>query len=74
MFIENLSGDDVKIEMIQTKDLCKLLGVSKNTAYKIVRQVGFPKIKIGKKFFIPKDELYNYLKKHIGTKIKIDND
>lgn len=49
-----------------------ILDISKNTAYKLVKQQGFPKVKIGKKFFIPEDELDIYLKKHIGTKIKID--
>ena len=33
---------------------------------------GFPKIQIGKKFYIPEDELWKYLKKHIGCRIKID--
>lgn len=66
--------NNIKRRYLQTKDLCNILGVSKNTAYKIVKLDGFPKIKIGKKFYIPEEELDIYLKKHIGTKIKIDKD
>lgn len=51
-----------------------MLGVSKNTAYRIVKLDGFPKIQIGKKFYIPEDDLETYLKKHVGTKIKVDVD
>ena len=51
-----------------------MLGVSKNTAYRILKLDGFPKIQIGKKFFIPEDDLEIYLKKHIGSKIKVDVD
>ena len=51
-----------------------MLGVSKNTAYRIVKLDGFPKIQIGKKFFIPEDDLEMYLKKHIGGRIKVDID
>ncbi len=51
-----------------------MLGVSKNTAYRILKLDGFPKIQIGKKFFIPEDDLTIYLKKHIGSKIKVDID
>jgi len=59
---------------LQTKDLCHILGISKNTAYRIVKLDGFPKIQIGKKFYIPEDDLETYLKKHVGTKIKVDVD
>ena len=59
---------------MQTKDLCHILGISKNTAYRIVKIDGFPKIQIGKKFYIPEDDLETYLKKHVGTKIKVDVD
>ena len=48
--------------------------MSKNTAYKIVKLDGFPKVQIGKKIFIPKDDLHIYLRKHIGTKINLDVD
>lgn len=58
----------------QTKDLCIILGIGKNTAYKLVKLDGFPKVQIGKKIFIPKEELEIYLKKHIGSKIKLDVD
>ena len=68
-------GCDIIItKYLQTKDLCSILGVSKNTAYKIVKLDGFPKIQIGKKFYIPEDDLEIYLKKHVGGKIKVDVD
>lgn len=57
---------------LRSKDVAELLGMGKNTAYKFISQQGFPKIKIGKRYFIPRQELEKYLTKHIGTKIILD--
>ena len=73
MVLEVQANNHLK-KYYQTKDLCNILGISKNTAYKLVKLDGFPKVQIGKKIFIPKEELEVYLKKHIGSKIKLDVD
>lgn len=57
---------------LKTKDVAAILGMGKNTAYKFVKQQGFPKIRIGKRNYIPESALEKYLEKHIGTKIMID--
>lgn len=57
---------------LKPQEVAKIMGMGKNTAYKFIRQQGFPKIKIGKRYFIPENALQKYLDKHIGTKIMID--
>lgn len=57
---------------LKTKDVSKILGMGKNKTYKFIQQEGFPKIKIGKTYYIPESSLEKYLEKHIGTKIMVD--
>lgn len=55
------------MEILTVKDVKRSLGCGINRAYDIVNQKDFPKITIGKRFYIPKDEyekwLYSYTKK-----------
>ena len=46
--------------LLSVDDICRELGVGKNTAYAIVKSVKH--IKIGKKFYVPEQELSNYIK------------
>ena len=57
---------------LSTKEVADVMGMSKNTAYKFIKLQGFPKIKIGKRYFVPEKKLEEYLQKHIGSKIIID--
>lgn len=57
---------------LSPKDISNILGMGKNKTYKLITLPGFPKIKIGKRYYIPESELDKYLNKHIGTKILID--
>lgn len=56
-------------EMLTCKDVQELLGISKNTAYKLIRLPGFPKIKIGHNYRIPKDKFESYIMEHNKAKI-----
>ena len=38
--------------MLTPKDIMEIFGVSKNTAYKMVRQKGFPSIKVGNRYVV----------------------
>ncbi len=52
-------------DYLTVKDLQSYLGFGKNKIYTLVNQNDFPKIKIGKNFLIPKEELNIYLKRKI---------
>lgn len=46
---------------ISVKELCQLWGISKPTAYALVRKEGFPAVHIGSKWLIPVRELEMWL-------------
>lgn len=53
------------------KDLMQIIGVSHNTAYKLVKLKGFPKIKIGSKILIDKDGFDKWIKENMNSEIAI---
>lgn len=55
--------------MLKVKDIQKNLGVSKDKAYTIIRTKGFPKIKIGRRYYIPEKEYEKWLKEHLRRKV-----
>jgi excisionase family DNA binding protein len=57
---------------MSVKDVQTELGLSKNSTYKLVNLTGFPKVKIGKKILIPRDEFEKFIKQHIGSQIILD--
>ena len=58
-------------DYLTVKDLQSYLGFGKNKIYTLVNQNDFPKIKIGKNFLIPREELDIYLKRKIYKTIEI---
>lgn len=57
---------------MSVKDIQAELGLSKNSAYKLVKLTGFPKVIIGKKILIPRDEFEKFIKQHIGSQIILE--
>lgn len=53
------------MEMMTVKDVKETLGCGINRAYDIVNQPDFPKITIGKRFYIPKDEFEKWVKGYV---------
>lgn len=49
-------------EILTVKDVKKSLGCGINRAYDIIHQKDFPKIKIGNRYYIPREEYYKWLK------------
>ena len=47
------------------KDIQGILGCGKNKVYAIINMNGFPKIRIGKQFYIPKSEFYKWINKNV---------
>ena len=51
-------------KMLTPKDVGQKLGISRNTTYKLIALEGFPKIKIGHKYFIPETKFENFIMCH----------
>ena len=49
-------------DVINIKDLCEILNIGKNTAYKLLKNNDIPNRRLGKKYIIPKFGLIEYLK------------
>ena len=58
-------------KLLTPKDVQGVLNLGKNTTYKLFSLKGFPKIRIGKKYFVYEDDLENYLKEHVKSNIYI---
>ena len=56
-------------ELLTPKDLQDYLDCSKNTVYNLLKYSNIPKIIIGKRYYIPKDELNSWVEKNVGSKI-----
>ena len=49
-------------DVINIKDLCEILNIGKNTAYKLLKNNDLPNRRLGKKYIIPKLGVIEYLK------------
>lgn len=56
-------------EILKVSDIQKHLGISKTRAYELVRLKGFPKIKIGHRYYIPKDSYKKWIKDNLKSSI-----
>ena len=65
MVDEIKSIDDLPV-CLNVSDVAKFLGVSRTVAYKLVRQPGFPSIRVGeKRIVIPKSKFIEWMDKQI---------
>ena len=48
-------------DILTVKDLCEILDIGKNTAYRLLKSGEIRSVKIGKVYKIPKDFLIKYL-------------
>lgn len=53
-------------EFYTPKEIQELLKLSKNTAYRLLSQPDFPKLKIGGSIRVPKEEFEKFIKRYIG--------
>lgn len=49
-------------DILSVKELCEILGIGKNTAYRLLKNGEIKSIRIGNKYKIPKEYLLEYLK------------
>jgi excisionase family DNA binding protein len=58
-------------KMLQIKDVKNILGCSLPMAYDIIKCHDFPKIRIGRRFFIPKEAFEKWVNNYTGKEYKI---
>lgn len=55
--------------ILQIKDIQRILGFSKSTAYEITKEIGFPLLQINKRKIVYRDEFFSWLdSKHATPK------
>ncbi len=60
---------EVVKSVLTIKEMMELLGICRNTAYKLIALEGFPVIRIGSKYLIPVDGLREWLKANYGKQV-----
>ena len=61
------SYDDLPL-MLSVPDLTEVLGISRASAYELVKSKGFPALHIGNRIVIPKEELIAWIRRSTGGK------
>ena len=55
--------------MLSVQEIAKVLGISKTSAYDLVKSKGFPVLKIGSRLIVPKDKFRKWVEQNIGGSI-----
>lgn len=63
-----INNNDI-INLLTPKEVSEILKLGMTNTYKLFKLKGFPKIKIGKKYFIDEKELKKFLKEHSESQI-----
>ena len=51
-------------KILHPKDIKQILGCGMNRVYDIINTKGFPKIKIGNRYYIPENAFYNWIEQN----------
>ncbi len=60
-------------KLLRVKDIQEKFGCSKQTAYDIVRLRDFPKLTIGKRYYIPEEALEKWINNNVTSSIILRN-
>lgn len=63
-----ISYDELPL-MLSVQEIAKVLGISKTSAYDLVRSKGFPVLKIGSRLVVPKEKFREWVAKNTGGSI-----
>ena len=66
---ENKGSDFITQKYLTVNDIRQTFGCSKNKAYKIINIKGFPKLKIGKNYYIDQEAFLKWQKENMNTTI-----
>lgn len=62
------SYDELQL-MLSVREIAKVLGISKTSAYELVRTKGFPVLKIGSRLVVPKEKFREWVEQNTGGSI-----
>lgn len=51
-------------DVLTVEDVCEALQMGKNSVYKLLKDQDIKSIKVGRKYFIPKDFLIDYINRY----------
>ena len=54
---------------LNADDVSAILGLSRGGTYNLIHSEGFPKIKVGKRYIIPKAKFLEWIDTNIGNRI-----
>ena len=57
--------DDLPL-MLSVHDVAEVLGISKSSAYMLVKEKGFPRLKIGARVVVPREKFIEWINKNIS--------
>ena len=52
--------------MMSVQEVAEVLGISKSGAYVLVKEKGFPKLKIGARVVVPREKFIEWINKNIS--------
>ena len=53
---------------LNAEKLAKVLGVSISSAYELMHEKGFPSVRIGKRFIVPRDDLKRWMEEQVAKR------
>ena len=59
------SYDELPV-MLSVHDVAEVLGISKSSAYVLVKEKGVPKLKIGARVVVPREKFIEWINKNIS--------
>lgn len=62
-------GSGLVDRILKVKDIQENLGISKSRAYELINMRGFPKIQIGRRYYIPESEYKEWISDHLKRKV-----
>ena len=62
-----------QIELMTVEQLCKILQIGKNTAYKLLQTSKIQSFKLGRSWKIPRDSVIEYIRQIRKLRIEIEN-
>lgn len=62
-------GSGLVDRILKVKDIQENLGISKSRAYELINMRGFPKIQIGRRYYIPEREYKEWISDHLQRKV-----
>lgn len=64
------STDELPISLT-ADDISSILGLSRGGAYNLIHSEGFPRIKVGKRYIIPKNKFLEWIDRNTGGVIEL---